>query len=136
MDPATAIGVASAAISFLDLTIKLCKLAGQLSTSANGATKQNTELENELKAFKKLIEDINSIQLGQTLKNAAEESIAASTELLALLERIRTARSDSKFGTFKAVYLIVKHRDDAAALQHRVQRCQASLVQALTQETL
>ena len=122
MDPATAIGVASAAISFLDLAIALCKLISQVSSSASGATKQNAELENELNVFKEWTEDLTSMQLGQPLKDAADESIAASTELLALLERIRTARDDTKFGTLKAVYTVIKRRDDVATLQRRVER--------------
>jgi hypothetical protein len=136
MDPATAIGVASAAISFLDLTIALCKLVGQVRSSANGATKNNAELETELNAFKKRTEDITSIQIGKPLKDAIDESTAVSTESLALLGSIRTARLDKRFWVPKAVYLTLKHKDDIAALQRRLERCQLSLVQGLIQETL
>jgi hypothetical protein len=136
MDPATAIGVASAAISFLDLTIALCKLASQVSSSANGATKHNAELENELNAFRKRTKDISSLRIGQPLKDTIDESITVSGELLALLERIRTARDDGRFGTARAVYLTVKHRDDVLVLQRGVEKCQSSLLEGLTHETL
>lgn len=136
MDPATAVGVASAAISFLDLTIKICELASQVRSSANGATKHNDELEKELNTFKERTEDITSIRLGPLLKGTVDDSIAASAEFLALLKRIRTARDDKAFGVARAVYLLIKHRDDVVALQHKVERCQLSLIQGLTQEAL
>jgi hypothetical protein len=76
------------------------------------------------------------MQLGQPLKDAIDESTTVSTDLLALLERILKARSDKRFGVSKAVYLTLKHRDDVAALQRRVEKCQLSLAQGPTQETL
>jgi hypothetical protein len=123
-------------ISFLDLTIALCKLVGQARSSVTGATKKNAETELELDAFKKQSEGLTSMQLGQPLKDAIDESTTVSTDLLALLERILKARSDKRFGVSKAVYLTLKHRDDVAALQRRVEKCQLSLAQGPTQETL
>ena len=136
MDPATAIEVVSAAISFLDLTIALYKLAGWISSSANGATKHNAELENELNAFRKRTEGIGSLRIGQPLKDTVDESITVSAELLALLERIRTARDDERFGTDRAVYLTAKHPDDVLTLRRRVEKCQSSLLEGLTHGTL
>lgn len=136
MDPATLIGVASAAISFLDFRIKLCKIASQVSSSESGATQQNAELEARVSKMKEMTEDVTSDQLGPPLKRAVDDSIAVSTELLALLKRIREAKDTRTLGTVKAVYLLVKHRGDMSTLQQSLGKCQLSLIQGLTQENL
>lgn len=136
MDPATAIGVASAAISFLDFTILLCKLAGEVSSSENGATRYNAELEAEIKKFEQTTKDVSSVQLPAQLSFVIDESISASTDLLNLLERIRKTRDHKRSRPFKAVYMSLRYRNDVATLQSRVEKCRRLVAEGISQETL
>lgn len=142
MDPATAIGVASAAISFLDLTISVCRVFGQVVSSPDGATKQNAEIQKRLEMSKSLAEDLkakrgqaNRSQLGPDISKAVEDGIASSDDLLALLQQIKSSRDAKLTGPVKAVYKSFRYRERVRDLQQEVEKCRTMVAQGLAQAT-
>lgn len=95
MDPASAIGVASAAITFLNFSIDVCKTFSQIITSEEGLTKHNADVAETVKRYKEMSEALKakgasatSLELGPNISRAVDESIAVSMELSALVERL------------------------------------------------
>lgn len=143
MDPATAIGVASASISFLDFAIEVCKAFAQITLSSDGATKENAQIKATAEKLRDLTECINvhsgqltSSRLGRNLDSAVHDSIASSKKLLALLERVQPKPTDDKvFGPLKAVYKSMRYRPEVQRLQRDAESCRLLVVQALVQDT-
>lgn len=140
MDPASAIGVASAAISFLDFTIGVCKLYGQIQSAKDGATKDNAEIDASEKKVREMTETLNqrassasSAQLGPNIINAVADSLAASKELIDLLERIRKPQDAGIMDSVKALYKVLRHRDAIKALQRKAEKARLLVDQGLAQ---
>lgn len=83
MDPAAAIGVASAVITFLDFTIGICKLYGEIKSAKGGATKDNAEIDASARKVREMTEILNqrrasvtSAQLGQKITDAVASSVS------------------------------------------------------------
>ncbi|KAM0717481.1 hypothetical protein Q7P37_007333 [Cladosporium fusiforme] len=145
MDPATAIGVASAAITFLDFTVDVCMKFGEIISSTDGATKENAEIELRITVSEELSQDLRNkkIQasgsgLERNISDAVDNSIACSNDLLKLLKRIREAR-DTKakrpkiLGTITAVYLSTIYHKDIKSLENNARKWQAMVALGLTQ---
>jgi hypothetical protein len=142
MDPASAVGVASAAITFLDFSIDVCKTFSQVLTSDEGITKHNAEVEATVKRHKEMIEALKtkgssatSLQLGPNISSAVDESIAVSTELLVLIERLRLAKYAPVIGPLKAVYHSMRSRERVERLQRTAESCRSAITQGLIQAT-
>lgn len=142
MDPVSAVGVASAAITFLDFSIDVCKTFGQIITSDDGITKNNADAAATVRRYKEMTEALKtkgasatSFQLGTSISSAVNESIAVSTELLALVERLRHAKNTPVIGPLKAVYHSMRFREQIARLQRKAERCQSDIIQGLLQAT-
>ncbi|CAI4214484.1 unnamed protein product [Parascedosporium putredinis] len=98
MDPATAIGVASGIITFLNVACKIVDVASELYTSNSGATKENERIS-------QVITDLKDVSLGLTantpvsgrheaaLQELGRDCAALSAELLSILENLRLAKS-------------------------------------------
>lgn len=142
MDPASAIGVASAAITFLGFSIEVCKTFSQIITSEEGLTKHNADVAETVKRYKEMSEVLKakgasatSLELGPNISRAVDESISVSTELVTLLERLRQARDAPVIGPLKAVYRSLRSREQIERLQRKTERCQADITQVLLQAT-
>lgn len=116
MDPATAIGVASAAIGFLDFTIRVCKTFHEVKTSTDGITKENADIAQTEETCKNMLEQLNKkrseatcSQLGPGLDRSIVKSIEASQKLMALLDHIKNARHANALGSFSALYLTFRN---------------------------
>lgn len=142
MDPASAIGVASAAITFLDFSIDVCKISSQIITSDDGVTKHNAEVEATVKRHKEATEALKtksasatSLQLGPDISRVVDESITDSAELLALVERLRQAKDASRIGPLKAVYLSMRCRERIERLRRKAENGRSVITQGLIQAT-
>jgi cell division protein ZapA (FtsZ GTPase activity inhibitor) len=142
MDPASAIGVASAAIAFLDFSIDACKTFSQTVTSEEGITKHNADVTATVKRYKELSEALKakgasatSLQLGPDISIAVEETIAVSMELLALVEQLRHAKQTPVIEPLKAVYRSMRSRERIESLQQKAERCQSEITRGLLQAT-
>lgn len=128
MDPASVIGVASAAITFLDFSIDVCKMFSQIITSDEGITKHNADVAATVKRYKGMAEalktkgdTVTTLQLGAAISSAVEESIGVYTELLALVERLGQAKDVPVIGTLKAVYRSMRSREHVERLQRKAE---------------
>lgn len=140
MDPATAIGVASAAITFMDFTITVCQTFREIKSSTDGATKENADIEEAERRCKRMSEQLQmkkngaaSAQLGPDLELCVEKCNSISTELLDLLARIRDARNSRMPG--KAVYLVLRHQGKIKELQGKAEGHRVTLAQGLIHAT-
>lgn len=140
MDPATAIGVASAAITFMDFTITVCQTFREIKSSRDGATKENADLEEAEGRCKRMSEQLQmkksraaSPQLGPELEQCVEKCDSISTELLELLARMREARHSRMSG--KAVYLVLRHQGRIHELQGKAESYRVTLAQGLIHAT-
>lgn len=142
MDPASAIGVASATITFLDFSIDVCKTFSQITTSEDGLTKHNADVAKTVKRYKEMSEALKtkgasatSLELGPDISRAVNESIAVSMQLLTLVERLRQARDVPVIGPLKAVYRSLRFREQIEGLQRKAERCQSDTNHGLLQAT-
>ncbi|GAB7332648.1 hypothetical protein MBLNU13_g04408t2 [Cladosporium sp. NU13] len=142
MEPASAIGVASAAITFLDFSIDVCKMFSQIIKSDEGITKHNADVAATVKRYEEMAEALktkgassNSLQLGSEISSALEESIAVYTELLALVERLRQAKDVPVIGSLKAVYRSMRSREHVERLQRKAKTSRSAIAQGLLQAT-
>lgn len=142
MDPASAIGVASAAITFLDFSIDVCKTFSQIVTSDEGITKHNADVAATVKKYKGMAEALKTkgdsattLQLGAAISSAVEESIGVYTELLALVERLGRAKDAPVIGTFKALYRSMRSRRDVERLQRKAETSRSMVIQGLLEAT-
>lgn len=136
MEAVAAVGVAAAAVQFLDYSIKTLTLCKEIRDSPSGSTKANEELTvsiNKLTAMQKDLRK-NSNAASSTYRQlirAVQDCAAVSTELLQLLEHIRD-RSRKSAGVMRAAWQAMKKRKTVERLQDRLADCQTKYHLALT----
>lgn len=142
MDPASAIGVASAAITFLDFSIDVCKTFSQIVASDEGITKHNADTAATVKRYKEMTEALQtkgasatSLRLGPNISSAVDESIAVSAELLVLIEGLRHVKRAPVIGPVKAVYHSLRSRERVERLQRKAESCRSAITHGLIQAT-
>jgi hypothetical protein len=142
MDPASAVGVASAAITFLNFSIDVCKTFSQILTSDEGITKHNADVAATVKRYKEMSEALKtkgasatSLQLGPTVSSAVDESIAVSKDLLVVVERLRQAKDAPVIGSLKAVYRSMRSRERMERLQRKAETSRSVITQGLVEAT-
>jgi hypothetical protein len=94
MEAVAAVGVAAAAVQFLDYSVKTLALCREIRDSPSGSTKANEELTksiNKLTAMQKDLRKTSSTTSStyRQLIRAVQDCSAVATELLQLLEHIR-----------------------------------------------
>lgn len=142
MEPASAIGVASAAITFLDFSIDVCKTFSQIITCGGGITKHNADVEATVKRHKEKTEALKTksasainLQPRPDISKAVDESITAAAELLALIERQRQAKDVPVIGTLKAVYCSMRSRERIGMLQCKAETFRLIVRKCVIRET-
>jgi len=140
MDPITAVGFASAILSFVSFAGKLVKTAVKISQS--GSLEENAAIEgdiNRTNEFRSRLILPHGVTLGgneKTLQDLLEESEEASTELLKILEKmkaptgsgLRVARKVVK-ASFKTLY----YESDRKDLEDRLSRLETTATMVLAQ---
>jgi hypothetical protein len=136
MEAAAAVGVAAAAVQFLDFSVKTLALCREIRDSSTGSTKTNDELT-------KSIEKLTAMQKGlrqsgstpsstyRQLIRAVQDCSTVASELLKLLEDIREAAKKS-LGTMRSALKAMKERKAIEKLQARLADCQVKYHMALT----
>jgi hypothetical protein len=138
MEAAAAIGVAAAAVQFLDFSVKTLALCREIRDSSTGSTKANDELAKSVKRLTAMQKELR--QNGSTpsstyrllVRNIQDCSILAA-ELLKLLEDIREVAKKS-LGTMRSALKTMKERKTIEKLQARLTDCQTKYHLALTTE--
>jgi hypothetical protein len=100
MEAVAAVGVAAAAVQFLDFSIKTLALCKEIRDSSTGSTKTNDELTKSIKKLTAMQTDLR--QSGSTrssnyrqLIGAIQDCSVVANELLQLLEGIREVAKKS-----------------------------------------
>jgi hypothetical protein len=136
MEAAAAVGVAAAAVQFLDFSVKTLALCREIRDSSTGSTKTNDELTKSIKKLTAMQKDLR--QSGSTpsstyrqLIRAVQDCSTVASELLKLLEDIREAAKKS-LGTMRSALKAMKERKTIEKLQARLTDCQVKYHMALT----
>lgn len=136
MEAVAAVGVAAAALQFLDFSTKTLALCKQIRDSPTGSTEANAELTKSVKQLTEMQKELR--QAGSTpsrtlrqLVRAVQECSRVSTELLQLLEDIREV-SRKSFGPMRSAFRAMKDRKTVEKLQKRLADCQEKFQVALT----
>jgi len=132
MDPATAVGLASGVVQFVDFTSKLISATHKLYVSASGATVEHLELEELARDLQQRAEDATPHSISniaalsreeRTLIKLGEYCREVSDELLRVLQSLRLKGGSHK--KWKSFYLALKSvwkEEEIVALQQRLDR--------------
>lgn len=136
MEAVAAVGVAAAAVQFLDYSVKTLTLCKEIRDSPSGSTKANGELTTSINKLTAMQKDLrkNSNATSSTYRQlirTVQECAAVSTELLQLLEHIRD-QSRKSAGVVRAAWQAMKKRKTIERLQERLGDCQTKYHLALT----
>ncbi|RMY44641.1 hypothetical protein D0865_10421 [Hortaea werneckii] len=138
MEALAALGVAAASVQFLDFALQALSLCRQIRDDAQGATAANKELESYSRSIKDLSKELKSGQAdnasGRRIKAVAQACTAKTEELLALLDRVRKAGSNSRTAAAKTLFRSLKERREIEKLQNQLKEKQALLDSALIQD--
>jgi len=110
MEPVTAIGLASAILSFVDFAQKVAIGADELYNSAAGATEDNTNIKIIIKDLDEAAADLTDLS-GKTKHTQALNSLAAkcrklSEDLLRLLDKLAVS---GKRSTWKVMRVAIQN---------------------------
>lgn len=136
MEAVAAVGVAAAAVQFLDYSVKILTLCKEIRDSPSGSTKANEELKtsiNKLTAMQKDLRKGSSTTSStyRQLIRAVQDCAVVAAELLQLLEHIRD-QSRMSAGVMRAAWQAMKKRKTIERLQERLADCQTKYHLALT----
>jgi hypothetical protein len=138
MEAIAAVGVASAAVQFLDFSVKTLAACKEIRDSSTGSTKANEELTRFVKQLKAMQKTLQ--QSAHTLSNTYRQLVRAvqdcsrvADELLRLLEYVREVAQKS-LGTMRAALRQVREGKRIEKLQSQLSSCQDRFHLALTAE--
>lgn len=135
MDPASALGVASAAITFIDFGFKLTRGTFEVYKSATGSTESNTNIKAITQDLRNFTADLNNDFVGSTEHEKAIRDIAAkcctlSDKLLKILQRL-TVSEKSWRKSLKAKFHGMIKQDEIDDLQAELDRYRSHLLMHL-----
>jgi hypothetical protein len=136
MEAVVAVGVAAAAVQFLDYSVKTLALCREMRDSPSGSTKANEELTKSINKFTAMQKDLRKTSSTTSstyrqLIRAVQDCSAVGTELLQLLEHIREQAKKSG-GVVRAAWQAMAKRKTIERLQDRLGDCQTRYHVALT----
>ena len=134
MDPFTAIGLAGNIITFLDYGYKLVRKAKEIHASASGASADNENITLLTKSFQDVASSLQSTRPASSMTNdeialntLALECHSLTTELLELLERLKSKNPKSKRDSIRAVFRGVRKKEQKTELEQKLDRCKQQL---------
>jgi hypothetical protein len=138
MEAVAVVGVASAAVQFLDFSVKIIALCKEIRDSSTGSTKANEELTRSIKELKLLQKTL--LQSGSTLSSTRRQLVRTvqdcsrvADELLQLLEHVGEVAQKS-LGTMRSALGVLKDGKRIEKLQSQLSSCQNRLHLTLTAE--
>jgi methyl-accepting chemotaxis protein len=127
MEAVAAVGVASAAVQFLDFSVKTLAACKEIRDSSTGSTKANEELNRSVKQLKVMQKTLQ--QSTHTLSNTYRQLVRAiqdcsrvADELLQLLEYVREVAQKS-LGMMRAALRQVREGKRIEKLQTQLSSC-------------
>jgi hypothetical protein len=124
MDPVSAIGLASAILSFIDQAYKIATGADELYHSATGATEDNTHTETIIKDLDEAAADLTNISSktkhGKALNSLATKCKKISEDLLKLLEKLSVSGNRSTWKVLRVAIRNLRKEKEVAKMVTRL----------------
>jgi hypothetical protein len=138
MEAVAAVGVAAAALQFLEFSTKTLALCKQIRDSSTGSTENNAELTKSVNKLTAMQKDLRatgntSSSMYRKLLQAVTDCSAVASDLLKLLEDFREL-ARKRFGVARAAFKIIKDGRKIEKLEKRLADCQAKFTLALTMD--
>ncbi|KAI0467403.1 hypothetical protein F4859DRAFT_525306, partial [Xylaria cf. heliscus] len=138
MDPVSALGVAAAALQFLDASAKAYNAFQEIRSSAESSTERNKQLEDNIRAAQNLRDSFMPVSAPQGTTDPVSELAAKcaskADELLKLLEYIRGSGQDRN--TIQATFRAMKERKKVKKLHESLAEDRVTLDQMISQKLL
>jgi hypothetical protein len=138
MEAVAAVGVAAAAVQFLDFSTKTLALCKQIRDSSTGSTEDNAELTkstNKLTEMQKGLRAAGntSSSIYRKLLQVVKDCSAVASDLLQLLEDFKQL-ARKRLGAMRSAFKIIKDGRKVERLEKRLADCQAKFTLALTMD--
>jgi len=138
MDPATALGVAAAAVQFIEVGLKTLALCKEIRDSESDTTVLHAELQQSSK-------QLGTIQSGVTLDAFPRDTsrsikqcsldCSSAKELQDLLSEIRAIAQKKRFGAARAAFRAMRDQKKIEKIQNKLEKCQARFQTAVGVDT-
>lgn len=133
MDPITAIGLASAILTFVDFSYSLVNGMLYIANSAKGITEENEHSSNMLEELQKATKGLDRNLKGSNeheieLSNLATNCRSLSSELAAVLEKLTVKDKRSKLQRFRISLASRMKQDTVATIQQRLMDYRQAIV--------
>lgn len=138
MEPLAALGAAAAVAQFVDFSCKILSNAREIHGSVSGATEENSSLGNATREMQRLTEKLITTEFHdgteeeKLLNSLVAECRSLSSQLLALLDKIKAKDPKSKFQIIRAAAKSKLYEQEKLALQRRLDDCQLRLDRLLS----
>lgn len=138
IDPASAIGIAAAAVQFFDAGIKAIRLYKQIHSSAVGATQSNEELEATIRELGDIRKELQPAIIGDLDREVAKTQKACleiSGKLLTLLENIKAspqAAGSRRWKNVSATWRAMRAKGKIEKLEAKLKAAESHFKRALT----
>ncbi|KAI0393083.1 hypothetical protein F5Y17DRAFT_324662 [Xylariaceae sp. FL0594] len=139
MDPVSAIGVAAAALQFLDASVKAYSAFQQIRSSVTSATKQNEQLEQNINDANKLRAQLWPAPQSQNspddpVLRVTDRCVSKANELMALLKYVRGLNEDAS--SVRLFWRAFWKRKDIQELYAALEEDQKTLHRMMTEKLL
>lgn len=135
MDPASAIGVASGVLTFIDFTSKFISTINGIYNSSSGQTMAHETLEDVTRKMRELSErlvfDKPSLELSSdeiVINSLASHCSQFAHEIIVRLERTKVKKGHSLIQSVKAASKIIWTKEEVNSLQENLDRCVGHLL--------
>jgi hypothetical protein len=136
MDPVTAVGLASAIISFVPLGINLLKNAREIRDSVDGSLERNQTrkaITEEMQAVSRRLRPTDQTRIApehKGLYDLALKCYELSQQILELLGKIKP-KQQSSFGTYRSALRAWSKESEIKDLEKRLNDCRSQLALGL-----
>jgi hypothetical protein len=139
MDPATALGVAAAAVQFIEVGLKTLALCKQIRDSDTDSTVLHAELQQSTKQLESLQKAVTLNNFprdtSRAIKQCGQDCSSAAKELQDLLSEIRSVAQKKRFGAARAAFRAMKDQKKVEKLQNKLEKCQLRFQTAVSVDT-
>ncbi|KAK4041589.1 hypothetical protein C8A01DRAFT_34314 [Parachaetomium inaequale] len=132
MEPLSALSLATAVAQFVHYGFKVVENAREIYGSLSGATEENLHLEKATREIQELLERLipqsseNPTSEEILLANVATECRSLSSQIFALLDKVRAKDPKSKIQSALAAVRSKHHEGEKLKLRRRLEECQAA----------
>ncbi|KUI62489.1 hypothetical protein VP1G_09611 [Cytospora mali] len=133
MDPVSAIGTASAILSFVQFSWELVAGAREIYKSADGNTDENARISKVISDLQDVTDSIEFDQLGtskheKALKRLASECSELGEELLFILKKLKWTDGNPKWSALRTKLNSMRKKDDIASIKERLADYRSQIV--------